>query len=807
VSVPAQPPGALAAGGHSLPGAFAAAAGVEASENTCSATAATAAESSPASLELQAASVARKAVWRRLAPALVVVIALGPRLWQLDLARFADDQATLLGSAASIVSLHSIPSTDGLAFTVGFRHPPLAAMLLALPVAVSRDPIAASAFMAVVDSLAALLVYLSACSLGGVAAGLFAGLLYALEPAAILYGRTVWNPDFVPFLAALAVFGMLQYWQGRSTLWQGIGLLAIGLGSQLHPQMAALLPVWLALGLAKRRWGWPSLGAVAIMAVTLIPYIGLQIREGGADLRGALVYLAAAKQNDAQVFAALADLFSGRAYTEMLLPSGRALPAFSTDALGWCWSLLLLAGLALVLIRRRPAELIAACCFALPIVLSLRHTAGVAPHYLLLLVPVGAILAGLALAAIQPALAALVVLLISAWSGCQYVHFQALVPEQGPTSNYGMPLRYALGAAALVRQASPDGPVYVADADEYAGTFPYLLPGITVKRFDGRYTLVFPHDDALYVADAADPFAYKLLAVLGDGPPATVDTPGGRPAFGLFNLPADAAQRYDQQAELNSLDVDVGHSVQVRGYGAAHLTAGQPSSALIEWQVTDSAAPTPGDLRQFAHLVDASGTTWSTGVDVRGYPRSLWQTGDVVLSSFELGIKPDAPTGGYWLETGFYEPVTGQRLPQYRNGAPAGTAARIGPLRVKGVSPQVAGPPLATFGGGQIALTSVARKAGEIVLQWQALRKPAADYTMFVHVVDASGQLVAQDDSPPKGGSYPTSLWDAGEVVDDAHPLTAPAGATLELGLYTQPDLRRVPVDGGSDHVTMPVPT
>ena len=202
---------------------------------------------------------------------------------------------------------------------------------------------------------------------------------------------------------------------------------------------------------------------------------------------------------------------------------------------------------------------------------------------------------------------------------------------------------------------------------------------------------------------------------------------------------------------------------------------------------------------------------WSTNVDFRGFPRPYWQDGDTVIAAFALNPRVDTPTGGYWFDTGFYEPVTARRVPQYRDGQPAGTSARIGPFKVYGQSPPPpSAAPRATFGGGEIALLSAQRANGGVTLRWQALRKPGGDYTAFVHVLDASGNLVAQQDGPPRQGSYPTSWWDAGEVVDDFHPLelAAQPGQQLEIGLYTLPDVRRLPVDGGgSDSVLLPAPT
>jgi hypothetical protein len=84
-------------------------------------------------------------------------------------------------------------------------------------------------------------------------------------------------------------------------------------------------------------------------------------------------------------------------------------------------------------------------------------------------------------------------------------------------------------------------------------------------------------------------------------------------------------------------------------------------------------------------------------------------------------------------------------------------------------------------------------QAGQIVplsLFWQRLGQIDADYGVFVHLVDGSGQLVAQTDSPPVAGSRPTSDWQAEEIVVDRHGLPLPAA--LDRGHY---DLRIGMVD------------
>ncbi|MFN8372465.1 MAG: hypothetical protein U0694_06265 [Anaerolineae bacterium] len=54
----------------------------------------------------------------------------------------------------------------------------------------------------------------------------------------------------------------------------------------------------------------------------------------------------------------------------------------------------------------------------------------------------------------------------------------------------------------------------------------------------------------------------------------------------------------------------------------------------------------------------------------------------------------------------------------------------------------------------------------------QAQSQPPRDLSVFVHLLDAGGMIIAQgDQSAPVYGHYPLTLWQAGEVVRDIYPL------------------------------------
>ncbi|MFN2206413.1 MAG: hypothetical protein ACK2UT_10900 [Candidatus Promineifilaceae bacterium] len=111
----------------------------------------------------------------------------------------------------------------------------------------------------------------------------------------------------------------------------------------------------------------------------------------------------------------------------------------------------------------------------------------------------------------------------------------------------------------------------------------------------------------------------------------------------------------------------------------------------------------------------------------------------------------------------------------------------------------------AVFGGG-IKLAGYDLAAGDavsLVLYWESLAPVAEDYDVFVHLMDASGKLVAQNDRQPLSGLAATSVWRPGDLIRDPVTVTLPedldAGEyTLRLGIYLRETNERLPVSGAA---------
>jgi hypothetical protein len=83
-------------------------------------------------------------------------------------------------------------------------------------------------------------------------------------------------------------------------------------------------------------------------------------------------------------------------------------------------------------------------------------------------------------------------------------------------------------------------------------------------------------------------------------------------------------------------------------------------------------------------------------------------------------------------------------------------------------------------------------EALDVDLYWRVNAQPPGNYLLFVHLLDESGAIVAQRDTHPGLGNFPSGQWRPGDrFVDSVRlylPETAyvPSSATLSVGLYAR---------------------
>jgi hypothetical protein len=276
-----------------------------------------------------------------------------------------------------------------------------------------------------------------------------------------------------------------------------------------------------------------------------------------------------------------------------------------------------------------------------------------------------------------------------------------------------------------------------------------------------------------------------------------------------------------ERPPLHPREVELAGVMRLVGYDQSSSSArpGESLTITLYWQPQSEI---DFDYSSYVHLVTEAGRGITQSDHQLGgeyYPTSLWRPGEVLRDSHVLTIPQDVAPGVYRLVSGMY---------RYPSLEPLGGPADIGlmavedPTHVQMIFPNDAQSFAETLRisdvefGERIMLLGYDRElldSGlELVLYLQAERPLDQNWTVFVHLVDSTGSLVAQHDSQPRDGRYPTSVWDQGEVVDDAHLLVLPANLPdgdyqVVVGLYSVESGERLPVlDGESNPIGDSVP-
>ena len=223
----------------------------------------------------------------------------------------------------------------------------------------------------------------------------------------------------------------------------------------------------------------------------------------------------------------------------------------------------------------------------------------------------------------------------------------------------------------------------------------------------------------------------------------------------------------------------------------AKVNAGAKLPLTFYWQATATQAR---DLKARLSLVDESGAAISLG-DVTPispqFSTSRLLASDVMRGPNAVRIPASTPGGTFALRIALLD----------ESGQVTGDTAELGRVTIR-VPERILNPPSVQYSlrsdlGGQVRLfgydLSAARLAPgatlTVTLYWQALREIMSEFKSFVHLLDASGRLVAGSDAVPANWTRPTTGWLAGEYVTDPHTLALPANLAsgnyrLEVGLY-----------------------
>jgi hypothetical protein len=283
-----------------------------------------------------------------------------------------------------------------------------------------------------------------------------------------------------------------------------------------------------------------------------------------------------------------------------------------------------------------------------------------------------------------------------------------------------------------------------------------------------------------------------------------------------YELPKSPDYRLD--GGMASADISFGGKVSLRGvaYGRTALNLDETPDALLSkrvpsgnqiWAALRWQAETPFEptLKTSLYLMDQSGHV-AGQIDALllsdlapfqryGLLRS-WGQGESGTTYHILPTLPAIASGHYGLYLKVYDGETLQSYPVLDStGAVEAPSALVGyvditrPIATPVVRPgnllpadTLLAPDLSLLGydlssssvspGGLLGLT----------YYWQARAELRRDYVIGTELRDAGGTAVAGREARPANGTYPTTEWQAGDVVRDWQDLSVPP--TLPAGMY-----------------------
>lgn len=199
-------------------------------------------------------------------------------------------------------------------------------------------------------------------------------------------------------------------------------------------------------------------------------------------------------------------------------------------------------------------------------------------------------------------------------------------------------------------------------------------------------------------------------------------------------------------------------------------------------------------------LVDAAGEEHRQHCEapMAEWPTSEWGANAIAHGEYTIPLDPFLGPGDYVVRMSLVDADTGDS---------EGRSVDLGQLQIPVRQREFAAPPLMHPVGAQwdAAFTLLGYDAqtspGALMLTvvWQAQQRMTESYKVFVHVVDeASGEIVAQDDSIPRQWSYPTTWWEQNEVVTDTITIpldqVSPGRYRVTIGAYQADTGQRLPV-------------
>ena len=254
----------------------------------------------------------------------------------------------------------------------------------------------------------------------------------------------------------------------------------------------------------------------------------------------------------------------------------------------------------------------------------------------------------------------------------------------------------------------------------------------------------------------------------------------------------------------HSLETAFGDAIRLNGYDLEPSLVGEGDEVTVSLYWQPLRTEQEADYTTFVHLINAEGDIVGQSDHLPGgvyYPTRFWQPGELLKDVHTLFLASNLGRPPFTVEVGLYTMT--DELHHLGNPERIGM---VGLAQASTEAPEDLTNRLDYLFDSQIALNGyelgTQGRSLTLRLYWQALAAPAADYTVFVHLLGLDGTIVAQRDQQPAKGAVPTSTWSAGYTLVDEVTISLPdnlppGNYPMIAGLYDSATQVRLPVADG----------
>jgi hypothetical protein len=243
--------------------------------------------------------------------------------------------------------------------------------------------------------------------------------------------------------------------------------------------------------------------------------------------------------------------------------------------------------------------------------------------------------------------------------------------------------------------------------------------------------------------------------------------------------------------------------ISLVGYDTVNVTL-RPGESLplrLLWSALKDAPPT-ASYRLVLRGADSDTLLYEAAPLTSVFPSSEWRVGDIFTEQLRLMTAPTQAAGDYTLLL-----ITADNEISLGSVTFQGIPRLYTMPNIQNVTDVVFADSIRLTG---YTLTQT-QGALNVELVWQSMQSVTQPLTVFIHVLDSSGDIITQQDAMPQQNSYPTDLWLPSEYIVDNYRFDNLRlnPAYLRIGLYQAVTGERLTISNlvsKTDHIDFVIP-